>query len=621
MKEKRPIRIFLVISLAMLSTALPWRGVDKTAVPPDIDTSALRMADSSGGVAPARVRAAARYSYSAFPVGNSTIKVVIVSTPTAQPQSTREQIDAVMAEVAALYALWSSGKLTMTHVVEEKVVPSVACGSASTTNADLAAFDHIVEYIPLTSAVCRFAGIGTLGGSWVQVTDNGFSSRVVAHELGHNLNLDHSRSVKCTDSVTAWTLCPSEEYGDRMEVMGSGTDTIGAIGRTLLDWSDPSSIKVDAQGEFDLAESPAALVIADPAGGGEYWFEYARPTSQGSLASDQVVVRRTAVSERGRSTGSALFDRGRETTYDFVRKRWVMDTGFVTGETFVDPTGQARVEILSTGETARLRVTSPPRVPAPVWTIEYSRYGSGPGQISIYRPTTFSRAQSIEYTVWNTDGTSTTTRVKPVWHDFEIKKPNSVAAITVVMRELDGTGPTSTLVFRKNDRVLAAATATAIANGVRIAATSSTAHNRMRVTCGGTAFREFTNLTKPITVRGTGNSTSCVARLQTLTGGIVTDEQMVTVPPAKKTSAWVSIDIRQLTGTNPTNSRTQVDVNRSCKRCPATTIVVERLVNSKWVVTKKLRTSRSNWGLATKKIAPQWRVKVGSTVYTPIIPN
>lgn len=610
--------MILAVCLAIAASAFSGRGGEAKSVSHGTDTPIVMKAGGTNVVVPAGVSAAARYSYSTFPVGTSSIKVVIVSTPTARPQSTLDQINTVMAEVAALYARWSGGKLSMTHVVEEKSVPSVECGSPATTDADLNGFDHIVEYIPLTT--CGWAGLGTLGGSWVQVVGDGFSSRVVAHELGHNLGLSHSMSAKCTDTITAWTLCAKEEYGDHVEVMGGGSDTLGAIGRTMLDWHDPASIKVDVQGEIDLAESPAALVLTDPAGGGEYWFEYYRSSTLSSLPTDQVLVRRVPVADYGRSSRSSLFDRGRTKTYDFARQTWVVDTGFSAGETFVDPTGQIRVEILSVGATARLRVTSPPRPPAPVWRIDYSRYSSSRAQVEIERPKQQSHTQSIDITVWNVDGTSTTSRQKPSYFGFDVKNSQSVAAVTVAMRELDGTGPTSAIVLKKNDRVPAAATATAVSDGVRIVAVDPKRHSRLRVTCAYGAIREFNDLTKAVTVRGIGKTSSCLARLQSLTGDVVTDEQMVLLPTVKG-SKWVTVDANITNNDDPATNRTTISIQRSCIRCPRTTIVVQRFVNSKWVTTKKLATTRNYWSVTTKKNSPLWRVKVGSTLYTPMIPN
>jgi M6 family metalloprotease-like protein len=88
-----------------------------------------------------------------------------------------------------------------------------------------AGYDHIVYAFPSQSSCGGWAGLGELPGS--QSWMNGdISTRVVAHELGHNMGLHHASSLTCTAGGTVVAYSPSstctpDEYGDPFDVMGS----------------------------------------------------------------------------------------------------------------------------------------------------------------------------------------------------------------------------------------------------------------------------------------------------------------------------------------------------------------------------------------------------------------
>ncbi|MFM9225020.1 MAG: reprolysin-like metallopeptidase, partial [Actinomycetota bacterium] len=292
------------------------------------------MADQ--GSSPAGVRAAATtYSAVEFPTGVARIKVIIHSTPTERPSSSLAQVDAVMKEVAAMYATWSGGKRTLTYEITEATVPEFDCYGSTGLWKTEAGYDHVVEYGPAKN--CPHNGIGTLGGTWVRVVDDGFSARTVAHELGHNLGLSHSNNATCPDAVTPWTSCTVNEYGDWLEIMGGGM-SLGVLQKSLLDWHDPTRIVVNPTGEIDLGEAPASVVIADPAGGGEYWVEYMRQASYPQLLADRILIRRTPV-VTSRGSNSLLLVKSQEYAFDPVRRVFTRDLGWRAGETFTDPTG------------------------------------------------------------------------------------------------------------------------------------------------------------------------------------------------------------------------------------------------------------------------------------------
>ena len=75
---------------------------------------------------------------------------------------------------------------------------------------------------------------GTPGEVWI----NGSMNAVVAaHELGHNFGLYHSHALEC-GSVAMGGSCSTIDYGDVLDVMGSGSPAFNAVQKDLLGWLD-----------------------------------------------------------------------------------------------------------------------------------------------------------------------------------------------------------------------------------------------------------------------------------------------------------------------------------------------------------------------------------------------
>ena len=597
------------VAVSTSNTAGASRNVGRTIA----ETSSV---DAFRVVSTAGARKAAGFSYSTFTTGEARVKVVVHSTPTLRPASSLEAIDAVMRDVAARYASWSGGKLTMTHVITETVVPEFTCsGTQGLSNTDKA-FDHVVEYGPARD--CGFSGVGTLGGSWVRVVDSGFNARVVAHELGHNLGLSHANSVQCSTPDQAWSTCTTREYGDSFDLMGGGM-MLGTLQKALLDWHDPTVIKVNTTGEFDLAESPAALVIADPTDKVEYWFEYARQENRPELPGDRLLVRRTSIDET-RSSNSLLVVKPHDRTYDFTRKVWISDLGLSVGETFVDPSGRIRVELLSTGATARLRVTAPPRPALSRWSATYSIQTKTTGQVSVEPPGGLFTTQALTSTVWYSDGSTTTQRLKPTWQSIDVENAKNAVAVRISAHDLDGTAVSSTIVLKTNPWVASAAKTTAIADGVRITVAEPSRFSRLIVTCGylSGVSRVFENPGQNVTVTGTGSRADCQGKLMAIGDGVVTSEESFMLPKAKTPSTTVDAINTEVRIGGRTRDVTLVAIDRSCRTCPRATVKIERWNGSKWVGAKSASTRLTNFSTIVTTRAERWRVTVGKKTYTPV---
>src|SRR4051794_17961145 len=72
-----------------------------------------------------------------------------------------------------------------------------AVGAAGIDETD---YDHVVVYYPEASSGCVFAGLGTIAGRGVWLNGD-LTPRVMTHELGHNLGLNHSHSLSCVDTT------------------------------------------------------------------------------------------------------------------------------------------------------------------------------------------------------------------------------------------------------------------------------------------------------------------------------------------------------------------------------------------------------------------------------------
>jgi len=163
-------------------------------------------------------------------------------------------------------------------------------------------YDRWVVIFPeLTGADYPWAGLATVGdiGLWLNGTSNW---QVLAHELGHNQGLGHSRAwVSNATSPISIGSGTYIEYGDPFDLMGS-LYTLGghfnAFQKAALGYlssSNGSVATVTTSGTYRLYRmdhrnaSGRRAIRVSPGGDANYWLEYRRDTSVIGLGQESSV--------------------------------------------------------------------------------------------------------------------------------------------------------------------------------------------------------------------------------------------------------------------------------------------------------------------------------------------
>ncbi|QBF46704.1 hypothetical protein [Janibacter limosus] len=236
----------------------------------------------------------------------------------------------------------------------------------------------LVLKLPFAAGPSCGYGLGSLGDTpnspgVLHVSD--IAAPVLAHELGHNMGMDHANSLVCTDRDDSrydsvndwWTTCDEAQYGDALDIMGPSfpvdmpmLSTPQALRLGLL----PSAAAVPVgYGTTRVTLKPLsglegtrAAVISNVSTGVQYWVEYrtrtGRDTTDPRVQDTGVRVLRTSP-----LSGSVLLDPTPTGTLD-------NQSALTTGHTFSSYDGKVRVTTESAGAGgAVVRIDNTSRLP------------------------------------------------------------------------------------------------------------------------------------------------------------------------------------------------------------------------------------------------------------------
>ena len=187
--------------------------------------------------------------------------------------------------------LWFTGNVVGPYTINYN--SSNACDySAWATAADVAATAAGVTLSQYNRKVyvfskvngCGWAGLGTVGGNpsraWIATCD---LADVYAHELGHNLGMQHASTDANNDDVADCEYC---DNSDIMGYGGVGLRTLNAAHKEQMGWESASKIQnVSGNGVFNVApleysslDTPyvQTLKILKPGTTEFYYFSYRR---------------------------------------------------------------------------------------------------------------------------------------------------------------------------------------------------------------------------------------------------------------------------------------------------------------------------------------------------------
>lgn len=164
-----------------------------------------------------------------------------------------------------------------------------ADAAATAKGINVSAYARKVYVLPSTNS-CGYSGLGQVGGTpsraWTFRCDVADS---YAHELGHNLGMNHSST-------------PTSEYGDTSDIMGYGgygLRQVNAAHKEQMGWLPSQQVVAVTQANtYDIApleidptqaQAPQTLKIAKPDTGEFYYLSYRLPTGfDSNLASGYV---------------------------------------------------------------------------------------------------------------------------------------------------------------------------------------------------------------------------------------------------------------------------------------------------------------------------------------------
>lgn len=303
----------------------------------DLGTASIDAALSPGASALEVSRVVSAQSATAATYTPATRAITFVEvTPRGL---TREPVTTASAteQVAAADAYWrdqSRGELGLGAPTMKPHYTSIY----SCSDDPIARFDEAVQRVGYsfaanTSLVLRLPrsaeigcgyGLGLLGedpnsGGVLHVADSRWP--VLAHEIGHNMSLEHANALTCgdrsdgTETSSGWSTCREVPYGDGLDVMGVSGDTAGmlsapqALATGML--APAGAVRVDSGTQtvtlrpVSGREGIRAAVVTNRRTGERYWVEY-RTASGRDASNPEGQSTGVRVLRRNSSTGASV---------------------------------------------------------------------------------------------------------------------------------------------------------------------------------------------------------------------------------------------------------------------------------------------------------------------------
>lgn len=329
-------------------------------------------------------------AYSAINIsttGQQNTLVLLVNfqeNPQEQPLTVAEADELVFGQVDQFYRensfgqTWLSGQVAgwftlpmSNQVCDFNSVQSEADKQATNSGIELGSYDRIV-YL-MTTTACGVAGSATMDGVPTRAYINGvFTAMNIAHEMGHNFGLHHSRALDCGDQ-TLGSNCTINEYGDTYDTMGNpDIGYFNTFQKEQLGWLSGShasrTLEVTQDGTYSIynyeTQNNQPVTIKIPRGidadtGTMKWFyiEYRQSVGFDDFLEDRSyrfyrgdvtdgIVVRTAIDGDARSSNLLHFKTDSQFHQAYGRNDW-FDPAMPVGDSFTDPDSGVTFSLVS----------------------------------------------------------------------------------------------------------------------------------------------------------------------------------------------------------------------------------------------------------------------------------